>query len=289
MPGGDYDAFSDDPWQPVIPVPRPEKVDTTSLGALTLTDLPRRSGPANGGVRDRRPPVDVEIIVPAVNEEARLPTTMTATLSYLADQPWSSAVVVVDNGSVDRTLEVARSCANPRVPVYVTGCSARGKGAAIRRGMLGSSSEVVGFMDADLATPIETLEVVLPLLWAGEAAVIGSRNLGQAARRGQPLGRRVGGWAFRQLTYRIIADLTDTQCGFKFFRRDLISPVLASATVDGFAFDVELLLGLSEAGHRVVEVPVDWVDAPGSTFSAVRHGLATFQDLVRLLQVGKAP
>lgn len=230
----------------------------------------------------RRPSVHLEIVIPVLNEEWRLPATIAASVSYLARQPWSSALVVVDNGSVDRTLDIAGTYPDAPVPVYTVGCSTRGKGAAVRRGMLGSTSNYVGFMDADLATPIDTLDAVLPLLHEGHVAVIGSRNMWNACRRGQPWSRRLGGWAFRRLTDRLVLDLTDTQCGFKFFRRDMVTQVLTEAKVDGFAFDVELLLLLIAAGHRVVEIPVDWIDAPGSTFSTVRHGLSTFHDVLQL-------
>jgi dolichyl-phosphate beta-glucosyltransferase len=235
-----------------------------------------------------RPPVDLEIIVPALNEERRLASTIAASVEHLAAQPWTSAIVVVDNGSVDRTSDVVRQFSGRAVPVSVIGCARLGKGAAVRRGIVTSTAGIVGFMDADLATPIETIDRVLPLLATGCDAVIGSRHAALATLRlGQPLHRRVGGWAFRRLSRQLLSEFADTQCGFKFFRREVIAPLVASARVDGFAFDVEMLAQLVYAGHRVVEIPVDWTNDAASTFSAWRHGWTTFHDVLRLAREGQ--
>jgi dolichyl-phosphate beta-glucosyltransferase len=235
-----------------------------------------------------RPQVDLEIVVPARNEERRLVSTITASVDHLAHQPWTSAIVVVDNGSSDRTSDIVQGFANSPVPVRGLGCARPGKGAAVRRGMATSAATYVGFMDADLATPIGAIDCVVPLLADGCDAVIGSRHLGTASwELGQPVHRRLGGWAFRQLSRQVLSQFADTQCGFKFFRRDVIAPMLKSARVDGFAFDVEILLYLVRGRHAVVEIPVEWTDAAGSTFSVLRHGWATFHDVMLLSRVGR--
>ncbi|WP_222946958.1 glycosyltransferase [Streptomyces sp. TRM49041] len=230
-----------------------------------------------------RPPVDLEVILPAFNEERRLPATVAATIDYLRGQPWSSAVVVVDNDSADRTHEVLGPFRHAPVGVYAIGCSDHGKGAAVRRGIATSSARYVGFADADNATPIETLDAVMTLLAAGNTAVIASRRApGARYEVEQSALRRSGGWVFRRLAHHALPGVSDSQCGFKFFEGPVVRDTVRGCRVDGFAFDVEILARLLQAGHSVVEVPVNWSDVPGSTFSPGRDGLRSMADLVRI-------
>ncbi len=230
-----------------------------------------------------RQTVELEIVVPAYNEERRLPATLRRAVDYLALQPYSSAVVVVDNASTDRTADVVRSFESERVPVRLLRCTRPGKGSAVRTGIMTSSSTFVGFMDADLATPMETLDVVMPLLQSGESVVIGSRHVRDAVLTVTQSGlRRAGGSLFRTAARGLLPAVADTQCGFKFFRGDAVRDVIAGCQIDGFSFDVELLARLDHAHHRIVEVPVSWTDVPGSTFDPVRHGLQSFIDAWRM-------
>jgi dolichyl-phosphate beta-glucosyltransferase len=232
-----------------------------------------------------RNPCHLEVLIPALNEAKRLPHTLMRTIEYLERQPYSSSVVVIDNGSVDQTSDIAAMATwSERVPVFLTGCARLGKGAAVRRGILTSRAHFIGYMDADLATPIETLDVVMTLLGDGEArAVVGSRRISGAnlARR-QPVHRAVGGMVFHALTQRVLGDLTDTQCGFKFFTGDLARTVARQLTIDGFAFDVEMLRAISELGVDIKEIPVTWTDANGSTLNSLRDGTRAAVDLYRL-------
>lgn len=246
---------------------------------ITLDTAPVAA--ANG--QFRRPPVDLEVVIPAYNEERRLPHTVATTVEYLHEAPWTSAVVVVDNGSVDRTADAAASHGSDRVPVHLVGCRTPGKGAAVLRGFATGTSRFTGFMDADLATPVETLGVAVPLLQDGYAAVIGSRYAAEARLvNPQPGLRRIGGSLFRALTRTVLPDVADSQCGFKFFSRPMLEPVTPLLGVSGFAFDVELLALVRRHGGSIVELPVDWTDMPGSSFSPVRHGPKTFVDIVRI-------
>ncbi|WP_210587750.1 glycosyltransferase [Streptomyces sp. GESEQ-35] len=227
--------------------------------------------------------MDLELIIPAYNEQQRLPATVRSTIDYLADRPWSSAVVVVDNNSVDRTRETLQRFHDSPVHLYAIGCSDQGKGAAVRRGIATSAARFIGFADADNATPIDTLESVMELLTQGYDAVIASRHVaGARFEAEQSALRRGGGWVFRRLAHLALPDIADTQCGFKFFSGPLVRDVVADCHVDGFAFDVEILAQLVRAGHDVVEVPVAWSDVPGSTFSARHDGLRSMADLVRI-------
>ena len=122
-----------------------------------------------------RPPCYLEVLIPARNEARRLSQTLISTVRYLEAQPYSSSVVVIDNGSVDQTSDLVARKWSDRVPVHLTGCAQPGKGAAVRRGILTSRAQFIGYMDADLATPIETLDIVIPLL-SEFPAVVGSRR-----------------------------------------------------------------------------------------------------------------
>lgn len=232
---------------------------------------------------DTRPAVHLEVVIPTLNEERRLPQTLARTLDYLRQQPYSSAVVVVENGSVDGTADVVRSAMGGDVPVHLLGCATPGKGAAVRRGFLTGQSRHVGFMDADLATPVETLDRVVPLLDAGFTTVIGSRGVTEAQRVvPQGVVRRVGGEVFRAAARTVLPDVVDSQCGFKFFSGDVVRRTLAQCRVTGFSFDLELLARLWRSGHTVVELPVVWTDMAGSSFSPLRHGVRSFADTYRI-------
>ena len=156
----------------------------------------RTQGTSNGAEEPDLPAAvlratcDLEILIPSLNEAHRLPHTLMRTIEYLEAQPYSSSVVVIDNGSVDQTSDLAARTWSDRVPVVLTGCAQPGKGAAVRRGLLTSRARFVGYMDADLATPIETLDVVcrcsmtFPSWWARAAS----------AGRRSPRGSRPTAW-----------------------------------------------------------------------------------------------
>ncbi|TKJ32142.1 glycosyl transferase family 2 [Blastococcus sp. CCUG 61487] len=227
-------------------------------------------------------------MIPAYNEASRLPNTLHRTVDFLREQSWSSRVVVVDNGSSDGTADVVRAfgAASDDVPVELVGCARPGKGAAVRRGLLRSRSRFVGFFDADLATPVETLSTVMEHFAAGAAAVVGSRHApGARFVQHQPAARQLGGTVFRAMTRRLVDGVHDTQCGFKFFERAALVPALATCRTTGFAFDVELLRNLQRAGAEIVEVPVAWSHATGSSFSPLRDGVSAFRTVLQLQRV----
>jgi glycosyltransferase involved in cell wall biosynthesis len=145
---------------------------TASSDAVPATEVLAEARAVGASQRGRlRTPVDIEVVIPAYNESARLPETLRQSVAYLDRQPWRSRLVVVDNGSVDETAADARIAAagTDKVDVTVIGCSRAGKGAAVRRGLLTSTSPLVGFFDADLATPLETLEPTVEALRAALA------------------------------------------------------------------------------------------------------------------------
>ena len=229
----------------------------------------------------RRARTELEVIIPALNEESRIGPVLGALVEFLAGQPWSSSVVVVDNGCTDRTLEVADAVASPLVPVRAIGCRRRGKGAAVRRGIFASSARYVGFCDADLSTPVETIAPVVKLLTSGHPVVIGSRRCSGAEYvDAQPVRRRVGGAVFRSVARSVAPSVSDTQCGFKFFHTHIAKALFSKATADGFAFDAEVVGLALAAGITVTEVPVAWTDAEGSSFRLLADGYEAMRELL---------
>ena len=231
---------------------------------------------------------DVDVVIPAYNESTRLPETLRETVRFLSGMPWRSRVLVVDNGSVDGTAGAAAEIAAElggadRVAVDVIGCSRPGKGAAVRRGILAGRAPLVGFFDADLATPLDTLPDAIAALRGGAAAAIASRHVpGARFVETQPLTRRLGGHVFRTLSGALVSGVADTQCGFKFFQRPVVTAALVRTRTTGFAFDVELLHRIQRDGGEVVELPVAWTDRAGSTFHPVRDGIASYRAVLAL-------
>ncbi|GIF96624.1 glycosyltransferase [Catellatospora citrea] len=240
-----------------------------------------------GRAPNRRGHADLELVVPAFNEAARLPATLAEVTGFLSAKPWHTRVVVVDNGSTDDTAAIV-DARGWDVEVVVVGCSRPGKGAAVRRGIAGSTARLVGFIDADLSTPVPTLNQAIAELEAGATAAIASRHApGAELTHPQPLLRRLGGSVFRLLARRLVPGIHDTQCGFKIFDRVAVQQALHRCQVNGFAFDVELLRQLRRAGGRIAEIPVTWTDDARSTFRPLRDGRAAFTDLLRLYRADR--
>jgi len=233
----------------------------------------------------------LHIVIPAYNEEARLPRTLRALRRYVAANRRTLGVVevvIVDNDSDDRTAEVARALSRPALPVRVVPCPVRGKGAAVRTGLLiatkgADPDDLVCFMDADGATDLDALMLAWSHLRAGADVVVGSRGLADSVTESRHCRTRARGAAcYRRLARRLLPALHDTQCGFKLFRASVVRQVAQQLTTRGFSFDVELLVRLQRAGASIVEIPVSWADVPGSTFVPLRHGARSFLDLAAI-------
>jgi dolichyl-phosphate beta-glucosyltransferase len=232
--------------------------------------------------------VFLSVIIPALNEEKRLGASLDKIRAYLAGKPFASEVIVVDDGSTDRTAEVARKALEGRVPVRVIRLeSNQGKGYAVKTGVLASAGETVLFTDADLSTPIEELDKFLLRLAEGFDVVIGSRALaGCDIRVRQARPREAMGRFFNRLVRLfVIRGCPDTQCGFKAFRRAAAMDLFSRLETAGFAFDVELLVLAKKLGYRVAEVPVVWCDSRPSRVRMVRGSWQMLKELLRIRQI----
>jgi glycosyltransferase involved in cell wall biosynthesis len=224
----------------------------------------------------------LSIIIPAYNEEQRLPATLRTIQQWLAGQAFDFAeIVVVNDGSRDATREVTLRAAaeDPRIRL-VENPGNRGKGYAIRHGMRESRGEWVLFTDADLSAPIEELEKLRAAVEsAGADGAIGSRALDRSLiGRRQPAFRELSG-RFFNLFMRLVTGLPfrDTQCGFKLFRRACADAVAARQRIESFGFDVEILFIAKKHHFRILEVPVRWFNAEGTKVS-LWNGIAAFAD-----------
>lgn len=222
----------------------------------------------------------LEIVIPARNEERRLPAGLAELSAAVAALPTGIAVLVVDNASDDRTGDIVRGWPADEVAIRLLRCDRPGKGAAVRAGLLATSAPYVGFCDADMATDPASIVVAVRLLQAGNPVVLGSRSHPASdVEDRHTVVRRAGAAVFRAATRVIVPDVADTQCGFKFFHGDIARAAAAGLRLTGFAFDVELIARCVQLGATPVEIPVRWRDVSGSTFSAWRHSASSFAEL----------
>ncbi|MGB3442699.1 MAG: dolichyl-phosphate beta-glucosyltransferase [Actinophytocola sp.] len=226
----------------------------------------------------RRAGVELSVVVPVFNEERRLPGSLVGL--GLALRGLAAEIIVVDNGSTDRTAEFVR---DQGFPVRLMDCPDRGKGAAVRAGVLAAHGRFVGFCDADLAASVDALPAVLHRLRHGTDIVVGSRaHPGSQVRARHSVLRQMGAWAFRRAVRSLVPGVGDTQCGFKFFTRDVALAAFEPLRTTGFTFDVEVLARAQRLGAVIEEVPVRWIDVAGSTFDPLRHGMRSFTELSRI-------
>jgi glycosyltransferase involved in cell wall biosynthesis len=234
-------------------------------------------------VGGKAPNYDIDVVIPALNEESRILPTIEAVGLELSDRPERVRVIVVDNGSVDATAAMVDAAYPFRLSVEVIGCRQRGKGAAVRAGVLHADAPVIAYCDADLSTPASAIAVGADLVRSGSDIVVGSRRCaGAAILQAQAPARRIGSLAFRSLARPLAGPVSDTQCGFKCFRGPVARDLFARSVIPGFAFDLEILALARAGGYRVTEMPVQWSDTSGSSFRLVADGLRSVRELARL-------
>ncbi len=225
------------------------------------------------------------IVIPAYNEARRIPATLEKVVSWIRDKRWHAEVVVVNDGSGDRTAEVVRSFAESAPEVrLVENPGNRGKGYSVRHGMLEALGEVQVFTDADLSAPVEEAERLFDAIADGADIAIGSRWL-ESTRQTvrQPLYRQFFGRCFNLVTRAVMRlPFADTQCGFKAFTRQAAQTVFRLQTIDGWGFDPEILFIALKRGLRIREVPVSWAHDERTQLSYLQDGARMLQDLAHV-------
>ncbi|HEV8449588.1 MAG TPA: dolichyl-phosphate beta-glucosyltransferase [Gemmatimonadaceae bacterium] len=232
-----------------------------------------------------REPIALSVVIPAYNEVARLPATLRDLQAFLDRDGRRAEVIVVDDGSTDGTSEVVRriEADDDRIRLIRLPQN-RGKGYAVRTGIVNTAGRLVLFADADGATPFEELARLETQIAAGARIAIGSRAIPDGATRVEArFYRRVAGRLFHAVVrLYAIRGFVDTQCGFKLFDAPVAHDLFSRMRMTGYSFDVEVLLMALRAQYPVAEVPVNWVHQPGSKVRVVRDGLRMALDVMRI-------
>ncbi|HLH25369.1 MAG TPA: dolichyl-phosphate beta-glucosyltransferase [Chloroflexota bacterium] len=225
----------------------------------------------------------VSIVIPAYNEAERLPATLAQLGQFLRGEAYSAEIVVVDDGSRDATAAVTERAAVADPLVRLVRAPHRGKGAAVRRGMLEARGALRVMCDADLSMPAHELPKLLAPFAAGADVALATREGAGARRIGEPYRRHLMGRVFNLLV-RLLAvpGLHDTQCGFKAFTAASAASLFAASTVDGFGFDVEVLYLARKRRLRLVEVPIAWYYQASSRVSPLRDTIRMIRDVLRV-------
>ncbi len=226
--------------------------------------------------------LSISIIIPAYNEEKRIKKTLQRIISYLNKKKYDYEIIVVDDGSKDNTVKIAESFASKRLRV-LRNKGNLGKGGSVKNGMLAARKKYLLFSDADLSTPIEELEK-FDRLKNKYDILIGSRALKDSdIKIKQPIHRILMGKVFNLfVNIIVVSGLKDTQCGFKFFRRDAARKIFRKQIFKGFGFDVEVLFIARKYKYRIKEIPVIWLNSPETKVSAVKDSFKMFADLIRI-------
>lgn len=234
------------------------------------------------------------IVIPAYNEEKRLPASLEKISRFLHAQPYTSELLVVENGSTDATSDVVRHFAAgiaPGAPFTVQLLhSAPGKGAAVKTGMLTGQGEHLFICDADLSMPIEEVSKFLPpALPAGSFDLaIASREIAGAVRYNEPFYRHLMGRVFNLIVRTlIIPGIEDTQCGFKLFTRAAAQDIFPYQTINGWGFDPEVLYIANSRKLRVVEVPINWYYMADSRVNPVRDTIKMVREVMLVRRNGR--
>jgi dolichyl-phosphate beta-glucosyltransferase len=232
-------------------------------------------------INEQKPSFFLSIIIPAYNEETRLPNTLPQVANFLAAQDYKAEVVVVDDGSIDRTAEIVEQMTKQYPCIRLVRATHGGKGHAVKMGMLQVESEYAFLCDADLAMPITELPKFLPPVQNGYQIAIGSREGKEAVRHNEPFYRHLMGRVFNWLVKILaIPGFEDTQCGFKCFHHSVRRDLFSNQTISGFGFDVEVLYIAKKRGYRIVEVPIHWYYQTESKVHPVRDTLRMVRDIM---------
>lgn len=229
--------------------------------------------------------VQLSVVIPAYNEEKRLPSTLASVHSYLAQRGGTFEVIVVDDGSTDGTIAVVEDFAKHHDGIRLVSYSPnQGKGHAVRTGILKALGERVLFNDADGSSPIEEVEKLEAALDQGSVIAIGSRAKPDPTRKVDALAhRKFIGNSFNAIVKALVLDgIYDTQCGFKLFSRDCAQDIFSVAVENGFAFDVEILFIAKSRGYKTTEIAINWSNVEGSKVNVVIDSMKMLAEVLRI-------
>ena len=224
----------------------------------------------------------LSIIIPAYNEEKNLPSTLEQVFAFLDKQEYASEVLIIENGSSDKSYELANGLISfyPRLRVFQN--KKRGKGFAVQRGMQEARGQYRFLCDADLSMPIEEVNKFIPPACDCDIS-IASREVPGAVRYNEPEYRHFTGRVFNFFIRKLVLpSLHDTQCGFKAFRADVAEDLFAQQTLGGWAFDVEILAIAQERGYQTYEIPIPWYYNDDSKINVLRDSWRMFLDLLTI-------
>lgn len=223
----------------------------------------------------------LSIILPAHNEEKRLPRTLDEVRGFVESQSYPVDVVLVENGSQDRTLELAQQYAASLPYLRVLHEDRPGKGLAVRTGILAAKGQYRIFCDVDFSMPISEIVRFIPPALPDCQVAIASREAPGSVRYNEPYYRHLSGRVFNTLVrWLALPGLQDSQCGFKCFRGDIADEIFPLLTNTGWAFDVEVLFIARQRGYRIVEVPIPWYFNPESKIRMLRDSWRMLRDLI---------
>ena len=227
----------------------------------------------------------LSIVVPAYNEQSRLPATVVEAIRWCAKEQLSYELIIVDDGSLDGTSEIARLFADHDKNVRLLSCPHLGKGGAVQIGMLNAVGKYVLFMDADGATPVDEIGVLMAKMDEGYPIAIGSRIRQRVDKIvvETSMQRKMIGRVFAAIVNAVgLSDMVDTQCGFKMFRKEIARELFSKQKIKGFAFDVEILYLAGRRSFAIAEVPVNWFNQKGSKVNLVTDTVKMLWDVLKI-------
>ncbi len=229
----------------------------------------------------------LSIVIPAYNEEARLPDSLRTVADFAAAQPYPLEVIIVDNNSRDRTGEIIETYVAEFPFMRGIDETTQGKGAAVRAGMLAARGAYRFICDADLSMPIEEVNKFLPPRIDGYDIAIGSREARGAVRYNEPWYRHLMGRVFNTIVrWFAVPGLQDTQCGFKMFRAEVAENLFPLQTMNGWSFDVEILYAARRWGYSIVEVPIHWYYKDNTRIHPFGDSIDMFVEVLRICRNG---
>jgi glycosyltransferase involved in cell wall biosynthesis len=228
----------------------------------------------------------LSIVLPAHNEEKRLPETLLQIEEFKKTQPYQVEVVIVENGSVDQTQQIAQKYAETHPNTLVIHEDRPGKGLAVKQGMLAATGDYRFFCDVDFSMPIDQVPRFFPPALVNVEIAIASREAKGAVRYDEPFYRHFIGRAFSVMVWLLaLPGIKDTQCGFKCFSAEATQKLFPLQSIHGWAFDVEILAIARQLGYKIVEIPIPWYYQPQSKVNVIKDFMNTARELLKVRKI----